>query len=151
MVNRKLPAGTTAAPPPFLFSFVKDERVLQMAEIEKDLLEIERKFWTGNEAYYREHVDTSCLVAFTEMSGLMSNSDLAATVKDANRWQKLDLRSKGLVQPTGDVAILTYEASAERADGEPYQAIVSTGYVRRNDGWKMMFHSQAPLEKKQPS
>ena len=117
-----------------------------MTEIEKDLLAIEKKFWTGDEAYYREHVDASCLVAFTEMSGLMSNQDLAATAKEGNRWKKLELDSKGLIRPTDDIAILTYEAKAERATGEPHHAIVSTGYVKRSDGWKMMFHSQTPLE-----
>ena len=119
-----------------------------MTAIEKDLLAIEKKFWTGGEAFYREHVDKSCLVAFTQMSGLMSNRDLAATAKDGNRWKNLDIESKGLVRPTDDIAILTYEARAERATGEPHHAIVSTGYVKRDDGWKMMFHSQTPLEAK---
>ena len=119
-----------------------------MSAIEKDLLAIEKKFWTGDEKFYREHVDTSCLVAFTEMSGLMSNRDLAATAKDGNRWKKLDLESKGLVRPTDDIAILTYEAKTERVTGEPHHAIVSTGYVKRSDGWKMMFHSQTPLDAK---
>lgn len=32
-----------------------------------------------------------------------------------------------------------------RANGELYHALVSTGYVRRGDGWKMAFHSQTPL------
>ena len=116
-----------------------------MTGTETDLLALEKKFWTGDEAYYREHVDTACLVAFAEMSGLLSNRDLAATVKDGNRWKKLKLDSKGVVRPTDDIAILTYEATAERATGEPHHAIVSTGYVRRSDGWKMMFHSQTPL------
>ena len=119
-----------------------------MNAVEKDLLAIEKKFWTGDESYYRAHVDTSCLVAFAEMSGLMSNRDLAATAKDGNRWKKLELDSKGLVRPTDDIAILTYEAKAERATGKPHHAIVSTGYVKRSDGWKMMFHSQTPLEAK---
>lgn len=117
-----------------------------MDGIEKYLLAIEKKFWTGDEAYYREHVDRSCLVAFTEMSGLMSNRDLAATAKDGQRWKNLEIEGRGLVRPTDDIAILTYEATAERATGEPHHAIVSTGYVKRDDGWKMMFHSQTPLD-----
>ena len=31
------------------------------------------------------------------------------------------------------------------SNGEAYAALVSTGYVRRDDGWKMMFHQQTPL------
>jgi hypothetical protein len=44
--------------------------------------------------------------------------------------------------------LLSYEASAVRENGEPYKALVSTGYVKRSDGWKMMFHAQAPLDQR---
>ncbi len=116
-----------------------------MTALEEDLLSLEKKFWSGDEKFYRAHADSSCLVAFTEMAGLMSNPDLAATAKDGNRWRKLDMDMKGLVRPSDDVAILTYEATAERAEGQAHHALVSTGYVKRDDGWKMMFHSQTPL------
>ena len=117
-----------------------------MKAIEKDLLVLEKKFWTGDEKFYRENVDASCLIAFAEMSGLMGNKDIAATAKDGNRWKKLDIEEKGFLQPSNDIAILTYEAKAVRGTGEPYAAIVSTGYVKRDNGWKMMFHAQTPLE-----
>ncbi len=117
-----------------------------MKAIEKDLLALEKKFWTGDEKFYRENVDASCLIAFADMSGVMGNKDLAATAKDGNRWKKLDIEEKGFLQPSDDIAILTYEAKGARGTGEPYAAIVSTGYVKRDNGWKMMFHSHTPLE-----
>jgi len=52
-----------------------------------------------------------------------------------------------VVEPSDDVALLSYEAEATRENGEPYRALVSTGYVRQCDGWKMMFHAQMPLER----
>ena len=45
-----------------------------------------------------------------------------------------------------DAAILSYEVSAERPDGEPYHAIVSSGYVRRDGEWKLAFHQHTPLD-----
>ena len=117
-----------------------------MKAIEKDLLALEKKFWNGDEKFYREHLDASCLIAFADMSGLMGNADIAATVKDSNRWKKLDIEEKGFLQPSDDIAMLTYEAKAVRGTGEPYAAIVSSGYVKRDNGWKMMFHAQTPLE-----
>jgi hypothetical protein len=113
---------------------------------QKDLLALEKKFWTGNSKFYRENVDDSCLVAFgADMAGVMSNKDVAATAKDGNRWKDLDIKLKGLIEPADDVAILSYEANATRSNGEPYSALVSTGYAKRDDGWKMMFHQQTPL------
>jgi hypothetical protein len=32
-----------------------------------------------------------------------------------------------------------------RPEGERYRALVSSGYVKRNGSWKMMFHQQTPL------
>jgi hypothetical protein len=117
-----------------------------MTATEKDLLALEKKFWTGDAKFYRENVDDSCLVAFgAEMAGVMSNKDLAATAKDGNRWKDLDIELKGLIEPSDDVAILSYEANATRSNGEHYAVLVSTGYHKRDDGWKMMFHQQTPL------
>ena len=117
-----------------------------MTATERDLLALEKKFWTGDTKFYRDNVDDTCLVAFgAEMAGVMSNKDVAATAKDGNRWKDLDIKLKGLIEPADDVAILSYEANATRSNGERYAALVSTGYAKRDDGWKMMFHQQTPL------
>jgi hypothetical protein len=117
-----------------------------MNAVEKDLLALERQFWTGDSVFYEQNVDSSCLIAFNrDMAGVMSNKEIAATVKDGARWQDLKIEIKGLVAPTGDTAILSYEAGAKRANGERYAALVSSGYAKRDGRWKMVFHQQAPL------
>ena len=49
------------------------------------------------------------------------------------------------MQPTDDVAIITYRAAAEREGSEQYRARVSSGYVKRDGAWRMVFHQQTPL------
>jgi hypothetical protein len=113
---------------------------------EKDLLALEKKFWTGDAKFYRDNVDDSALVAFTsDMAGVMSNEEIAASAGKGNNWKNLDIKLKGLIEPADDMAILSYEAHATRSNGEGYAALVSTGYARRDDGWKMVFHQQTPL------
>ncbi len=112
----------------------------------KELLELERGFWTGDSAFYAANADTECLVAFPQMAQAMSNAELAETAKNPNRWRNLEIELKGIVEPGSDIVMLTYEARATRENGEPYAALVSTGYVHRVNGWKMMFHSQTPME-----
>ncbi|MGN6305502.1 MAG: hypothetical protein ACTHNH_11840 [Mesorhizobium sp.] len=116
-----------------------------MVASEKELLEIEKGFWALGEAYFKAHADKECLVAFPEMAMAMSNADLAATAKNPNRWRDLSIDLKGMVEPGSDVVMLSYEAHATREGGEPYAALVSSGYVHRADGWKLMFHCQTPL------
>ena len=112
----------------------------------KDLLELEKGFWTGDAAYYAANADTECLVAFPEMAKAMDNADLAKTATKPNRWRDLQIDLKGIIEPGSDSIMLTYEAHATRENGELYAALVSTGYVHRVTGWKMMFHSQTPME-----
>jgi hypothetical protein len=113
--------------------------------LENELLAIEKSLWTGGPDSYRRHLDADCLVAFTEMTGVSSRDQIAGTVSGAERWRELQTEVEGIVRPTPEVALLTYRASAVRGEGERYRALVSSGYVRRSDGWKLMFHQQAPL------
>lgn len=117
---------------------------------QEKLLEIERGFWTGDGDHYRRYVDDHCLTVFTEMAGVMSAEEIAGTVEEGRRWEEPELKARGLIMPTEDVAVLTYEARTVKPgrDGAPgvaYHALVSSGYVRRDDGWKMMFHQQTPM------
>lgn len=113
--------------------------------IEDELFELEQGFWGGGEDYFREHTDRQCLLAFTGMTGVQPREGVAASARDPQRWRDLKMARKGFLQAADDVVFLSYEASATRANGEPYRALVSTGYVRRADGWKMAFHGQTPL------
>lgn len=111
----------------------------------EELLDIEKGFWTGDSAYYAANADTECLVAFPQMAQRLTNDELAKTASKPNRWRDLDIKLKGMVEPGSDIVMLTYEAHATRESGEPYAALVSTGYVHRAGGWKMMFHAQTPI------
>jgi hypothetical protein len=118
--------------------------------LQDDLLSMDKKLWSGGPGEYRHTLDAQCLIAFSEMAGVSSREDIAAQA-DAQRWRDVDVKVEGFLQPAENIAILTYRASAARASGEPYATRVSSGYVKRTDGWKMMFHQQTPLNGPGPS
>src|SRR5260221_13878611 len=113
--------------------------------LQQDLLAIERHFWTGGPEAYREHTDPKCLVVFTDMAGVMSRDDIAKQAQEG-RWSDVAMEPKGIAELDETSAVVTYECTAKRKDGEPYHAVVSTGYVKRPDGWKMAFHQQTPVQ-----
>jgi hypothetical protein len=113
--------------------------------LQQELLSLEKGFWSGGPDFYRKNLDNQCLVAFTEMASVMSKEQVASAVKDEHRWKSVDLKQKGLLELESGVAMLTYEADCERANGEHYSALVSSGYVKRDGQWKMAFHQQTPL------
>lgn len=114
--------------------------------LEQELLALEKQFWTAGPEFYRAHVDEQCLLAFPEMAGVMSRDSVAATVKEDQRWTDLVVDEQGFLALNDAAAVLTYRAKAQRADGTPYAALVSSGYVKRKTGWMLAFHQQAPVE-----
>jgi hypothetical protein len=113
--------------------------------LKEELARVERGFWTGGVDYFRAHTAETCLLAFPQMAGTFSREEVAATARDPLRWKELETDERAFLQPTGDAALIAYEARAIRGNGERYRALVSTLYVRRGDGWKMAFHGQTPL------
>lgn len=114
--------------------------------VRDDLLKLETQFWTGDADFYREHLDDNCLLAFAEMAGVMGKEDIARMVeKDPPQWSDLKFEDKDMIEPADDVAILSYKASGKRGTGAAYNAVVSSGYVKRGGEWKMAFHQQTPL------
>ena len=44
----------------------------------------------------------------------------------------------------GDVALIAYRAEAEREPGTSYTATMTSVYVRRAGGWRLLLHQQSP-------
>jgi hypothetical protein len=113
--------------------------------LREELLTLEKRFWTGDATYYRQNLDDSCMIAFTEMTGVFEKDDIAATIKSGSRWRNVAISLKGILGPAPGIALITYHADATRESGEPYAALVSSGYVRRDGTWKLAFHQHTPL------
>jgi len=116
--------------------------------LEKELYDIEQGFWLDGKEHFLKHVDDHCLLAFPqagEMHGVYSREEVASTATSANRWRDLTMSDRQLLESSEDSAIISYRANVTRADGEPYVALVSSAYVRRAEGWKLLFHQHSPV------
>lgn len=116
--------------------------------LQDELFEIEEGFWLKGEDHFLTYVDERCLLAFPqmgEMHGVHSRERVAATATTQNRWRDLKISDRQLLEPTDDVALISYRADVTRADGEPYAALVSSAYAKRDDGWKLAFHQHSPV------
>jgi hypothetical protein len=116
--------------------------------LEAELYDIEQGFWLDGKEHFLKHVDAQCLLAFPqagEMHGVHSREEVAATATNANRWRDLRMGNRQFLNGGDDFAIISYRADVTRADGEPYAALVSSAYVRRPDGWKLVLHQHSPI------
>jgi hypothetical protein len=62
------------------------------------------------------------------------------------RWEDVSLKPKEMAQFSDTSAVITGKCNAKRKDGKLYHALVSGGYVKRPDGWKLAFHQQTALQ-----
>lgn len=116
--------------------------------LEDDLYRIEEGFWLAGEEHFLAHLDEQCLLAFPQggqMHGVISREVVAATASTPGRWRDLRIADRKVLQPTPDMAVISYRADVKRADGQPYRAMVSSAYARRADSWKLVFHQHSPL------
>ncbi len=113
--------------------------------LQADLMSIDRQFWTGGPEAYEDHCDDQCLVVFAEMAAVMSRGDIAKTAKKG-RWSDVHMTPKGFVRPSDDSAVIAYDCTARRKDGQAHHALVSSAYVKRPDGWKLASHQQTEVQ-----
>lgn len=116
--------------------------------VQDELFAIEEGFWLAGADHFAAHLDSRCLLAFPqagEMHGVFPAEHVAATATPTNRWRDLTMADRQLLELSDEVAIISYRADVKRADGQPYAALVSSGYVRRPQGWKLAFHQHSPV------
>ncbi len=117
--------------------------------LEDELFAIEEGFWLGGRDHFLAHVDERCLLAFPqagEMHGVRTREEVAATAStQPGRWRDLKVSDRHLLRLADGAAVISYRADVLRFDGEPYAAMVSSAYVKRDGGWKLAFHQHSPV------
>jgi len=74
--------------------------------------------------------------------------DDRATVVDSMRhadWTSFELSDERVLDLTDGSAVVAYQATAERADADPYTALFNSTYVREDGSWKLALHQQTPV------
>ncbi len=113
-------------------------------DIERELLAIEKSFWTDGPEAYHKNCDDTCLVVFSQMAELMDREAIAKTA-EAGRWRDVSLTPVGVKSLSENAALLSYACSATRKDGKAHRAYASSAYVKRDRGWKLAFHQQTVI------
>jgi len=114
-------------------------------DLREILVEMEERFWTDGEDFYREHLADEALMAFPEPAGVMERDATVEAIAQAPRWKVVEFEEVRVLRPGPEVAVLVYKAEAQRPEQEaPYSAVVSSLYVRRAGTWRLAFHQQTP-------
>jgi hypothetical protein len=118
-------------------------------EFPEHLVNIERKLWTNDAAFYKDNLTEDCLLVFPE-TGVI-NRDLAVSAiqkenEEGRKWAEVDFDEIRGLRLTDDVALLSYRVKARwEHEKSAITALASSLYVKRDGMWKLTFHQQTSL------
>jgi hypothetical protein len=118
-------------------------------ELEQQLLDIERKLWTNDAAFYKSYLLDESLLVFPE-TGVITRSvavdAILAENVEGRRWAEVQFDDIRSLQLADDTALLTYRVAARWQHEEAKSlALASSVYVKRDGAWKLAFHQQTHI------
>lgn len=113
--------------------------------LEKTLFALEEQFWKGDAAFYAQKLTKDSLMVFADPVGVLPKDAAVEAIAGGIRWEDVTFTAAQVVRLTDDAAVLAYRANA-RKEGEstPYNAWISSVYIRRNGEWLLAHHQQTP-------
>jgi hypothetical protein len=120
----------------------------QMSDLEQELIRAEHDGWralaSGRGAeHYRRHLAENAVMAFS--FGVLSQQEAIGAMEAAPPWSNFELIEPRVVELSPDSGIVVYRVNAQRAGEEPYEAIISSTFVRGDGRWLLAFHQQSPI------
>jgi hypothetical protein len=118
-----------------------------VSEFPEQLVNIERKLWTNDAAFYKDNLTEDCLLVFPE-TGVI-NRDLAVDAirkenEEGRKWAEADFNEMRRLRLTDEVALLSYRVTARwEHEKSAITALASSLYVKRDGAWKLIFHQQS--------
>ena len=115
-----------------------------------ELIDLERQGWralasTGEQAadFYDRVLDREPVMVLPG-GVVLDDRALIVSSMSGQPWSSYQLEDVRELRPTDDVGVVTYGVTAHRPGSDDYSALMSSMYVRRDDGWKLTFHQQSP-------
>ena len=113
------------------------------AEIET----LERSGWEAlssldGAGFYEEVMADDGFMVFPNL--VLDKQAALTAIRQAEPWSAFELNDVR-VTASQEVALIIYVAVGQRTGHPPYEAVMSSVYARRGDGWKLLLHQQSPV------
>ena len=112
-----------------------------------DLWAFERRFWLEGSATYERHLATDARLVFPLPTGVLDRAAMLDALRDAPRWRAVRFVLPYVIALGADAALLVYAVEAVHdADPDAYEALCTSAYRRRANGWELVLHQQTPSD-----
>ena len=114
-----------------------------------ELIELERAGWASlcdgtGDVFYGQTMASEAVMVLADGS-VMTRDEVVAALGQAPPWASYEIDDVRVV-PIGERSVaLVYVGTGHRdGDGPPFVAVMSSVYVKRDDGWKLALYQQTP-------
>lgn len=120
-----------------------------MSEFPTHLIDIERRLWTNDAAFYQDNLTEDCLLVFAE-TGVITKEIAVNAIRKENeqgrRWAEVNFDEIRQLRLTDAVSLLNYRVNARWEHEESSVTLLASSiYVRRDEVWKLALHQQTPV------
>src|SRR4051812_30825756 len=117
------------------------------AHDDQELIDLEYRGWDAlsspnGAGFYADLMTDDAVMVFP--GTVMTKRESLAAIAAARPWATYRLEDVRVLRAGGSGRIVLYRAIAKRAVGTEYDALMSSLYVRRSDGWRLVLHQQTP-------
>ena len=114
------------------------------------LVELEQQSWqalssTHEEAqnFYRSHLAEDAVMVFPGETRIEGKEEILESI-GAQPWSSFQIEQPRVLSLSERSGIVVYRVTAQREEGEPYEALISSTYTF-DGAWKLAFHQQTPV------
>jgi hypothetical protein len=108
------------------------------------LFTLERELARGDGETYERLLTDGAVVVVPSMT--MDKPQTVAAMNASPGWDAVGFADEQCAELNDEAALLTYRFLGRRGDDVDYKALMGSVYVLRDQGWRLAFHQQTPLE-----
>jgi hypothetical protein len=114
---------------------------------EREIIDLERRGWDAlctpnGAAFYADLMTDDAMMVFP--AAAMTKKESLAAMRAEKPWSSYKIEDPRVLRVGTGGRLVLYRATAKRG-ARTYDALMTSIYVRRSDGWKMVFHQQTPV------
>ncbi|TQE98887.1 MAG: hypothetical protein FKY71_11500 [Spiribacter salinus] len=105
---------------------------------------MEEKFWTSGTDNALATTMANAVMIFPYPPGILQGDQIWTHLRQRTGWRSVVMAERRVMR-CGDIAILTYRASAEKPDVPIFKALCASTYLGDDDKWLRISHQQTAV------
>lgn len=117
----------------------------------EELIALEEQGWQAlssapgdGQKFYRSMLRDDAIMLFPGGMKLVGKAEVLAAIAP-RPWESFEMTDIEAIALSPDSGVVAYKVTAQRADVEPYVALVSSTYALSEGTWKLAIHQQTPV------